>query len=347
MSASFPQPIYQTGGNHYEIDTCEPQRQAMREGKIQLHALSKGHYPGKRMNSNILPGLIHAGCWNCSGPQDWGLNAHRNEGLELVFVETGAMGFEVDGERHALQAGQLTITRPWQLHKLGDPHIGPGRLQWLILDIGARRPNQPWQWPSWLVLAARDQAELARKLRHSHQVVWGTPPRLRFLFKELADCVQMKQGSRATARLSLCVNGLLLELLDLLTEPPVEESLELQSRRRTVEFFLKDLAQNPLSCAEPWTLESMAQQCGLGITAMAKYCRGLVNSGPVAYLNACRLEHAAVDLLARPDASVLDVAMRAGFNSSQYFATQFRRRYRLSPSDYRQRKAEEASLARG
>src|SRR5260370_1794225 len=38
--------IYQTRDGRYQIDTCEPQMRAVREGKIKLHALTKGHYPG-------------------------------------------------------------------------------------------------------------------------------------------------------------------------------------------------------------------------------------------------------------------------------------------------------------
>ena len=307
----------------------------MREGKIELHALSKGHYPGKRMNSNILPGLANVGFWSCRGSQDWGLDYHRNEGLEVVFLETGGMGFEVDGTNHPLHAGNLTITRPWQMHKLGDPNIGRGRLYWLILDVGVRRPNQEWKWPSWVVLAPRDLAELTRKLRRGEQSVWMANPRMRQVFRDLADCVVRWNEPRMTSRLAVAINRLLVELLDVLAEQQLDESPDLVTRRRTVELFLKDLAENPASSAEQWTLESMAKQCGMGITAMAKYCRELVNNGPMAYLNLCRLEHAARNLMENPKVSVTDVAMRAGFNSSQYFATLFRKRYQTTPVNYR------------
>jgi AraC-like DNA-binding protein len=56
----------------------------------------------------------------------------------------------------------------------------------------------------------------------------------------------------------------------------------------------------------------------------------------MAYLNQCRLEHAARALREKPDSSVTDVAMWAGFNSSQYFATLFRKRYQMTPMRYRQ-----------
>jgi AraC family L-rhamnose operon regulatory protein RhaS len=337
VKSTFPSPIYQSGADRLEIDTCAPQLKAMREGKIELHALSKGHYPGNRMNSNILPGLTNVGFWNCRGDQDWGLDAHRNEGLEIVLLETGGMAFEVDGRSHELHAGNLTITRPWQLHKLGGPNIGRGRLCWLILDVGVRRPNQEWTWPSWVVLESRDLVILTRKLRHGEQSVWMANARVREVFRDLADCVLGWKEPGVISRLTVAVNRLLVELLDVLAEQQLEESPELVSRRRTVELFLKDLEANPGSSAEAWTLESMANQCGMGITAMVKYCRELVNNGPMAYLNRCRLDHAARALRGKPGTSVTEIAMWAGFNSSQYFATLFRKRYQMTPVEYRAR----------
>lgn len=335
MKQAFPSPIYHSGTNRFEIDNCVPQLKAMGEGNIELHALSKGHYPGKRMNSNILPGLSNVGFWSCRRTQDWGLNPHRNEGLEIVFLETGGMGFEVDGRTHQLHPGHLTVTRPWQLHKLGDPHIGRGRLYWLILDVAVRRPNQEWKWPSWVVLDSRDLMELTRKLRHGEQSVWMTDPRIRQVFHELADCVLRWNEPRTASRLAVVVNRVLVELLGVLAEQQAGESSDLGFRRRTVELFLKDLAENPASSAEPWTIETMARQCGIGITAMAKYCRELVNNGPIAYLNLCRLEHAEKALRGKPGESITGIAMWAGFNSSQYFATAFRKHYQMTPVEWR------------
>ena len=331
----FPAPIYQSGTHHYEIDTCAPQIRAIQDGKIEFHALSKGHYPGKRMKSNILDGLASVGFWNCRRNQDWGLDLHRNEGLEIVFLENGNTSFEVDGRSHHLRAGDLTVTRPWQLHRLGSPHIGRCRLFWLILDVEVRRPNQQWKWPKWLLLSAGDLSELTRKLRHGEQSVWRARPRVREIFRELGECVLHWPEARMASRLTVAVNRLLLELLETISEHPAYESSELESRRRTVELFLRDLAENPASSAEPWSLEAMADHCGMGITAMAKYCRELVNNGPMAYLNLCRLEHAARALREDSSASITQIAMRAGFNSSQYFATSFRKRYRTCPGGYR------------
>lgn len=335
MKAPFPAPIYRAGSNSYEIDNCLPQITAQDKGKIELHAQSKGHYPGKRMNSKVLPGLSSIGYWNCRRDQDWGLQPHRNEGVEIVFLETGSMGFEVDGKRHELHADHLTITRPWQLHRHGDPFIGRGRLSWIILDVGVRRPNQEWNWPDWLVLSRKDLAELTAKLRLGEKSVWTVSTEIRVVFREIAHCVSNWDNGRMTSRLAVAVNRLFVELHEVVTAQSPENPSEWALRRHTVDLFLRDLAESAASCSEAWTLESMAAHCGMGITSLSKYCRELVNNGPVAYLGMCRLEHAARKLRESRRTSITEIALEAGFNSSQYFATAFLRRFGMSPGVYR------------
>ena len=329
--------IYKTPHGQYQIDTCKPQLRAIREGKIKLYALTKGHYPGIKLSANLLPGLNSIGFWDGAGRQDWGLDEHRNEGVEIAFLETGKMAFTVDKRRFDLSPGSLTITRPWQLHKLGDPNIEPGRMHWLILDVGVRRPNQEWRWPDWLVLTPEDFAELTRKLRHNEMPVWKSTPEITQTFQKISQCILDWSQPHSVSRMIVKLNQLLIGILDALTVQQRDINPELTSRRRTVELFLKDLAENPLSSGDLWTLSQMAKHCGMGVTAFSKYARELVNVGAVEYLNQCRLDHAARLLREDPMTSVTNVAFGNGFNSSQYFATCFRRRFKISPSRFVQK----------
>lgn len=328
-------PIYRARRTRYEIDRCAPQLRAAREGKIRFHALSKGHYPGVSLPPSVLPGLNSIGFWDASGPQDWGLDPHRNEGIEITFLETGTMAFTVDQRRFDLRAGQFTITRPWQLHKLGAPNLGPGRVHWLILDVGVRRPNQEWRWPSWIMLTPRDRQELTRHLRHNETPVWQSSSDMAGAFRSLADCVTRWRQPHVESRMIALLNQLLVGILEALTHQQATQDPELTSRRRTVQLFLQDLAGNPLSSREPWSLSKMAHQCGMGVTAFSQYCRELVNTGGVEYLNHCRLAQAARRIASEPEAPITEIAFECGFNSSQYFATCFRRRFKTTPRGYR------------
>jgi AraC family L-rhamnose operon regulatory protein RhaS len=108
-----------------------------------------------------------------------------------------------------------------------------------------------------------------------------------------------------------------------------------------VELFLDDLARNAHSSRGPWTLAEMARHCGMGTTAFSMYCRELVNNGPVDFLNQCRLHHAARQLREAPARTVTSIAFEHGFNSSQYFATAFRRQFHLTPLAYRRQMSAE------
>lgn len=327
-------PVYKNRRVRYEIDRCEPQNRAILTGKINFHALTKGHYPGTPVPENILPGLSSIGFWNAGGAQDWGEDPHRNEGVEITFLETGSMIFSADSKRHNLRAGHFTITRPWQLHKLGAPNIGPGRLHWLIFDVGVRRPHQDWVWPKWVVLTKNDLGELTRKLRHNENPVWNSTPAIAQSFRELARNVEAWNQPHAVSHLAVHLNQLLIGILDALTKQQTHENKQLTSRRRAVEIFLHDLENDRVNVSEIWTLDRMAEHCGMGVTAFSKYCRDLVNVGPMEFWNQCRLDRASRQLREQPELSVTEIAFANGFNSSQYFATCFRQRFQISPSRF-------------
>ena len=332
-------PIYRSRNERYEIDTCTPQSQAIASGKVRWHGLTKGHYPGTLMPLNILPGLKSIGFWDADGNPDWGEEPHRNEGIEIIFLENGTTAFAVDGKRFNLRAGQFTITRPWQLHKLGDPNIGPGLLHWLILDVGVRRPHQKWLWPNWIMLTKEDLADFTHKLRHNENPVWNATPAIIDSFRKIGRAVDSWNQPRVVSHLVTHLNGLFLNIFDALSLQQTKETPDLTSPRRTIESFLFELRDNIGISSERWSKPSMAKHCGLGTTTFSKYCRELVNSGPMEFLNRCRLDFAAKMLENKTDKTITEIALKCGFNTSQYFATCFRKSFGCTPNHYRLRHA--------
>ena len=327
-------PIYQAGHKRYGIDSCEPQKEAVRKGKIDFHALTKGHYPGTLMPKDILPGLNSIGFWDANISQDWGLDPHRNEGIKVVFFETGTCDLIMGQQTFNLHAGNFIITRPWVLHKFGAPNIGRGRLHWMILDVGVRRPHQVWSWPKWIAMTREDLADLTERWRQVKNPVWTSTPSIAQSFRELARCITAWGQPHTVSRMAVHLNLLLIGVLDALTEQQTRENEQLTSRKRAVEMFFHDLKNGSIDLGELWTLDRMAAHCHMGVTAFSKYCHELVNTGPIEYLNQCRLERAAEQLRTRPELSITDIAFANGFNSSQYFATRFRRRFKMTPSQF-------------
>ncbi|MBI4911011.1 MAG: AraC family transcriptional regulator [Acidobacteria bacterium] len=330
---SRPVPIFRdpsSDGTYYEADSCRPLADAVARGDVALHALKHGHYPGRALPAGSLAGLKTAGFWDAEETQSWGLDWHRNEGIEITFVESGAISFASDEKEQTLQPDSLTITRPWQRHRLGNPNVGPGRLHWVILDVGVRRPNQHWRWPDWILLSRADRDELAAVLRQTGRLVWKASSEIRHCFLALAAAVQAAHVASSLSALTIRINELLLLLLEMLRRrrPQLDEALT--SSRAAVRLFLDDLARHPEHLALEWTVEQMAESCGLGVTQFVHITRQLTNLTPRHYLNQCRLRQAS-DLL-RGEMSITEIAQQCGFTSSQYFATAFRREYGCAPT---------------
>jgi AraC family L-rhamnose operon regulatory protein RhaS len=320
------------GGHAYHADTCAELVRAVERGDLRLEAMARGTYPGERLAPRAVPGVRSVGYWDARHDQNWGLPVHRNEGIEFTYMASGSTGIAVNGRSSTLRPGDLLVTRPWQPHRVGGPLVGAGRLYWLILDVGVRRPHQPWRWPSWLVLDPPDLVELTRLLRRSERPVWraaGAGAR----FEALGRVVEgVGRVESIASRLVLEINGLLFAILEALRAQPVAGDPELTSAERATEMFLAELEQ---SFAEPWTLDTMAESAGLHRTRFAHYVRKLRNLTPLEHLASVRVDRARRLIRERPGRSLTEIGMECGFASSQYFATVFRRVTGHSPREER------------
>ena len=329
-------PIYEINdGASIQADTCQALQIGVNAKQVSVSALSRGRYLGKKLPKKALPGICSVGFWDAVHDQEWGIDWQRNEGIELAYLETGRAEFALDDFHTVLEPGQITIAHPWQRHRIGGPRFFASRLHWLILDVGVRRPNQAWQWPSWVTLSDKDREELTNTLRHCKQSAWVGSREMLRCFRLIANAVETDESGNNISRLTVRLNELFVLVLDMFRANPVPLDELLSSSRRTVELFLRDLMHNPASIEQNWTLLSMANHCGLGVAKFVQECRLITNLSPAQYLQDCRIQAACRLIREYPEKSVTDIAMSCGFSSSQYFATVFRRKVGASPREFR------------
>jgi AraC family transcriptional regulator len=101
-------------------------------------------------------------------------------------------------------------------------------------------------------------------------------------------------------------------------------------------FAIKHLDQN-------LSLETLASQAGLSSSHLQRVFASTTGETPKQLTVRLRLERAAVMLLTTRN-TVLDVALACGFQSHEVFSRTFRRRFQMTPTAYRKRGVDKATL---
>ncbi|KAA1243471.1 AraC family transcriptional regulator [Aquimarina sp. RZ0] len=323
-------PFKGENGSIFHADTCVPLVDACQRSMVEFKALARHTYPGERLAKDT-EGLNTIGYWDANFEQDWGLDWHRNEGVEFHFLESGSMPYAVENSETELFAGDFTITRPWQQHKVGNPHVGIGKFYWVILDVGVRRPHQKWEWPDWIVLSKNDLERLTLSIRQNEQPVWKATPEIKDCFKKIDNLLNNKE-QEPSSKLRIYINELLVLILEMFDRGKLILNESLTDSLRSAKLFLEELGNNP---SHRWTIEEMANSSGLGTTRFTHHCKQLTNLTPMQVLTKKRLGMACEMLIEYPDLSASEVAYNCGFSTSQYFTTVFKKHLKTTPQKYR------------
>lgn len=326
----FSSYIYKEEGKTYKPDNCSALKEAHGKNLIELEGISRLKYPGKRIPDNALKGINSIGYWNATRNQDWGLNWHRNEGIEIAFLESGQNSFSLQNSDYILLPDDLTITRPWQPHKLGNPNINIGKLHWIILDVGVRQPHQEWKWPDWIILNEADIRELTIMMSQNETPVWRVNKEIRKCFVELGHAIKTDQEGSNESTIKITINYLLLQILHFFRSGKIELNESLTHSLRSIELFL-----NEIDIRKEWTLNLMARHCGMKITSFTHYFKQLTNMTPMHYLVHLRMQEAARMLKADRHMPVKEIAYELEFASSQYLSKVFHKQFGVSPQEYR------------
>lgn len=318
----------------FRADKCQPVVEAVSAGEMKLYSLARGSYPGDRLRRQELEGLSSFGYWDARGAQHWGLSFHRNEGIEFTMMLSGEMPIGVGTFKGILKPGDMMITRPWQPHRIGNPCFVPGKLAWLIIDVGIRHPHQEWKWPRWIILEKEDRAALTRYLSHNEQCIRRMPKAVCDCFTQLCQVPCAPDSPGRTSKISVLVNNLLVLLLEAFRSSNVKLSPENVSAERTVKLFIGGLGND---LRRGWTVGTMAEACGLGVTRFTHYFQQITNETPARYLGSLRLQAAEAMLLKYPALGLAEISRECGFTRAAYFIHAFKRLHGCSPGRFRAR----------
>ncbi len=336
MLLNMPEPsaIYRFRDSVFKADRCVPLNNAIDIGEVTFSGLARNGYPGQHLGEE-LAGLLSVGFWDVRKRSDWHLNEHRNEGIEVSYLESGKLPFLVNGKWHEMRAGDFAVTRPWQPHGLGNKVMPPCKLHWFIIDVGVRMPNQNWQWPDWIVLSNADLERLTLLFRQNETPFRKSDRLIADSFRRIRQVLESDSNQQAVSYIAVLTNAILVSMIELMETQNELLDSSLQSSRRAVEIFLSELSDHSDFLQREWTLAEMADECHIGRTVFSDLCKEITNQTPFEYLNHCRVSWATRALVGFPEKSITDIALEAGFCSSAYFTKNFKKAIGITPTQFR------------
>lgn len=261
------------------------------------------------------------------------LPTHRDYGLEIILLEKGALNWHVEGRVERVTAGSVYFSLPWEEHGSVDEFEPGHHWHWVQLGLEGRidRPRRRFGFHPDFGIPRQEAEVISALLTRSGRHCYRATPRMAWLVPTLVEelthpGVQGERYLSALARLAV------LELVRCIRTSDDRAQGDPVSAQR-VERFIAGLKAR---CDEAWTLEQMAEQCGLGRSRFAMLCRRLTGDSPLTLVNRLRVDRAKA-LLKSTDSSVTEIAFASGFGSSQYFARVFRRFTGMEARAYRHR----------
>lgn len=274
----------------------------------------KKRHGGAGFDFNIYP---------CTIPVDFPQVAlHWQNSMELLFIKKGTGLVQVGLERLDAAAGDIFVFAPGVLHG--------------IYGTGARMEYENIIFSLELLSGVEDLCT-ERYLLPLQAGRISLPMRLRAK-EEGYDAVEICLRSAEMANrdrlpgYELAVKGALMGALSaLFALQEVPNAVETTDTKR-LKALLAWIEEN---YAERLGVADGAAFCGLSQSHFMRWFKQMTGTGFTAYLNDHRLLFAA-ELLRRTNDTILSVASQSGFENLSHFNRQFRRRFGITPSAYRQ-----------
>jgi AraC-like DNA-binding protein len=260
------------------------------------------------------------------------LITHRDQGLEIIFLEKGALNWHAEGRVERVTAGSVYFSLPWETHGSVD-EFEPGHYwHWVQLGLVGRidRPRKRFGFHPDFGITPVEAREISALLTRDDRHCYRATPRMAWLVTTLVEELN-HPGTHGEKYMAALARLAVIELVRCIRSSDARSQTEAASVRRVTVF----IAELRARCDETWTLEAMARRCSLGRSRFATLCRQMSGDSPLTLVNRLRVDRAKA-LLKTTETSVTDIAFGCGFGSSQYFARVFRSFTGMEARAYRQ-----------
>lgn len=322
------------GVTHHRADIGRAYRAitpAIKDDKAEYLAIAQKGYPGARLKPGEVDGLLSVGNMATHDKRPLNMEAFCLQGVMFVLNFQGVLAVKVNHKKCLVYPGELLVMHPGTHFAIGDPVMSCVRLGWLLLDVKASDVISPWRWPDWLMLEKVEKEELTLELIKRGVSVQKVSDDFIQAYTRLTMLSSREEIPHRGSRLKQLLSLSMLELLDCFQRIGDEGIREAPPSLVSVQEFLSHL---PDHLAEPWTIETMAEACGLGVSKFSEQVKILTAESPAKYLARLRFEKACV-LLRDKSIPLAVIAKQTGYSCVSYFTRAFVRFHHKNPTQFR------------
>lgn len=267
----------------------------------------------------------------CSIPLDFpAVSLHWHSDMEIIYIKKGQGQVVVDLTSYPVQAGEIVLVSPGRLHSIAQKDGCTMEYENIIFQL------------ELLISAAGDlcgeqfflpllygQIYLPVHLTAGHPC-YGKAA-------QLLDEIDAYSGCKEAVS-ALGIKGKLFELFYLLFQSRTPAPLP-EHPLKSLETLKKILTHVKNHYRETLSIADLADVCGFSCSHFMKFFKKHMGTSFIEYLNDYRLTMAARMLLSSTEPIVV-VAGESGFENLSYFNRLFKRKYKMTPSEYRRKGTE-------
>ncbi|MDL2301907.1 AraC family transcriptional regulator [Lachnospiraceae bacterium OttesenSCG-928-D06] len=257
--------------------------------------------------------------------------AHYHECIEILYGQKGSFEALLDGHTYSFGVGDMVLIPAFEPHMM--TAISKGENRYLVLKFYPEilfSKNQTLQEMNYLN-AFSGGARAYQKLFLKEELMKAGIPGL--LDELLEEYDRQEMGVEFAIRTILCrlVLGILrhwhyqgYQLLN----ATIGSGESFQMLQEVIDYV-------ECNYSNQITLETVARKCKMGYSAFSKFFSRQTGKNFVDYLTEVRLSKAKI-MLATTDLSITEIALEAGFSTSSYFISLFKKWNETTPRQFRQ-----------
>ena len=262
----------------------------------------------------------------CSIPLDFkSVKIHWHDEVEIIVIKRGKGIVYVNLKKYEVQTGDIVFVFSGQLHSIEQFEQESMEYENILFQTRLLKSSGSDFCGDNLILP------LLSGMMNMYPII----NRSCHFYPQLSTWIQGIDNlcSSRPYAYQLAVKGYLFQIMFLLLTNN-RRSIHAKSDQKAFEKIKRILTYIDEHYAEAITIEEIANFCFYSPSYFMKFFKEHMGVGFIHYLNDYRLEMAAKKLLTTTD-NILNVAASSGFDNLSYFNRSFKKKYGITPGQYR------------